>query len=416
MRPRPPPSSSTSSGGPPASGAVPDRWVQRRIGVIWFLLFFNVLAFRPGGVMVLPITQRVGQLLTAASLGVALLLALSLNRHLAVRSNALLALATVLAVTSLVAGVRLTAGGGALIRSFRLSAFLTVLWLLSPWWGRRDMLLARCHYRALLGVSALVLAGVVVAPSQALGHGGAGRLIGVLWPVPAPQVAEYAALAAGMSLVLWLAGRLARTPAFLIAGLGVAMILTSRTRTALIGLVIGVVCAGLTMFRTRRRVRRVVTVSAVAAPLAFLALAPAFLSWFSRDQSSAEITGLTGRMQVWAGLLDAPRSQFNRWFGFGLSDKSFNGLSIDSTWLAAYHDQGLIGVVVVVAMFVVVLVAVAFRPPGPERALATFLAVYCLIASYTEVGLGDASPYLLTMVVAASLLAPERGGRRALPA
>jgi hypothetical protein len=35
----------------------------------------------------------------------------------------------------------------------------------------------------------------------------------------------------------------------------------------------------------------------------------------------------------------------------------------------------------------------------------TFLVVYCAVASYTEVGLGDASPYLLHLVVAASLLA-----------
>jgi hypothetical protein len=58
-------------------------------------------------------------------------------------------------------------------------------------------------------------------------------------------------------------------------------------------------------------------------------------------------------------------------------------------------------------------VAAAFRPPGPERAIAVFLLVYCLVASYTEVGVGDASPYLLSVVVAASLVAP---GRRSLPA
>ena len=38
-----------------------------------------------------------------------------------------------------------------------------------------------------------------------------------------------------------------------------------------------------------------------------------------------------------------------------------------------------------------------------------FLIVYCIVASYTEVGLGDASPYLLNLAVAASLLVP-RGG------
>ncbi|MDQ4033263.1 MAG: O-antigen ligase domain-containing protein, partial [Actinomycetota bacterium] len=44
------------------------------------------------------------------------------------------------------------------------------------------------------------------------------------------------------------------------------------------------------------------------------------------------------------------------------------------------------------------------RPPSPARACAVFLIVYCLIASYTQVGLGDASGYLLHLVVAAALL------------
>ena len=42
---------------------------------------------------------------------------------------------------------------------------------------------------------------------------------------------------------------------------------------------------------------------------------------------------------------------------------------------------------------------------GLRRAVALFLITYCLVASITETGLGDASPYLLELVVAASLLA-----------
>jgi hypothetical protein len=36
--------------------------------------------------------------------------------------------------------------------------------------------------------------------------------------------------------------------------------------------------------------------------------------------------------------------------------------------------------------------------------------VYCLVAAYTEAGLGDASPYLLNLTLAAALLTP--GGSR----
>jgi hypothetical protein len=44
--------------------------------------------------------------------------------------------------------------------------------------------------------------------------------------------------------------------------------------------------------------------------------------------------------------------------------------------------------------------------------VALFLVSYCLVASISETGLGDASPYLLSLVVAASLLAaPGEKGR-----
>jgi hypothetical protein len=65
------------------------------------------------------------------------------------------------------------------------------------------------------------------------------------------------------------------------------------------------------------------------------------------------------------------------------------------------------------------LVAAVRHPRGPQRALALFLVVYCTVASYTEVGLGDASPYLLSIVAAASLVAapavPRRGRDRYPP-
>jgi hypothetical protein len=92
-------------------------------------------------------------------------------------------------------------------------------------------------------------------------------------------------------------------------------------------------------------------------------------------------------------------------FGMGLGDKSFGGLPIDNSWLAVYNEQGLAGVAVVAAVFIVLGGVALLRPPSPERAAAIFLISYCAIASYTEAGLGDASPYLLHLTVAVSLLA-----------
>jgi hypothetical protein len=103
-------------------------------------------------------------------------------------------------------------------------------------------------------------------------------------------------------------------------------------------------------------------------------------------------------------------------FGVGLGDKSFGGLPIDDSWLAVYNEQGLIGVSLV-AVFLLVLGGVALlRPPSLQRACAIFLISYCALASYTEAGLGDASPYLLHLALAASLLmTPAETPSLALP-
>ncbi len=390
-----------------ADAAMADRWLQRRITLIWGLLFFNGLGFI--GASLLPIPKPVAQLFTMGALALAVVLAICLNPRLEIRPNLVLGLATVLAVTATMTSIRGLAGIGAGARSARLLCFVTVLWLLTPWWGRRDMLLARCHFRALVAVSGFVLLGLAVAPGLALSGAGQGRLVSALWPIPAPQVAEYAALAAGMALVLWLSGAMARGPALTVACVGGVMLLASQTRTALLALVAGLFAAGLTSFAFQRRFRKAALVVLALLPVAVVLVGPAFYAWFAREQSAEQLTGLTGRKQVWNALLDAPRPEFNRWFGFGLSDKSFNGLSIDSTWLAAYHDEGLVGVAIVAAIFLFLLVIPAFRPPGPARAVATFLVVYCLVASYTEVGIGDASNYLLALVAAASLVAASDG-------
>jgi hypothetical protein len=100
-------------------------------------------------------------------------------------------------------------------------------------------------------------------------------------------------------------------------------------------------------------------------------------------------------------------------FGMGLSNKSFDGLPIDSNWFASYNDQGLFGVAVCAAILLFLLITAFFQPRGVQRALALFLTTYCLVASFTEVGFTDVSPYLLEVTLAASLLVvPSVAGSR----
>ena len=109
---------------------------------------------------------------------------------------------------------------------------------------------------------------------------------------------------------------------------------------------------------------------------------------------------------VWSLVVTLPRNWFEVLFGFGLSNNSFNGLPIDSNWLATYNDQGVVGIVLCASLLVFLFVAAYFRPRGAPRALALFLVTYCLVASYTETGLSQPSSYLLDLTLAASLLMP----------
>ncbi|MDP9073136.1 MAG: O-antigen ligase domain-containing protein [Actinomycetota bacterium] len=381
--------------------------------MIWLLLFFNGMPAI--GSALVPVPHIALQLLPAAALGLAALLAIQLNRHMLIRPNVVLGLGTLLLAVAFTTSVRGTAGLGAMLRCARFSGFLATLWLLTPWWGRHDMLLLRCHLRALLIVMATIVAGLLVAPSRALGGTQQGRLVGIVWHIPAPQVGQYAAVAAGCAIVGWLSGAIERKYAFPLVVVGVAFIGLSQTRTALLAVCIGIVLAALSLVLARPRVRRVFATVVLVAPLVLFVAAPALALWFHRGQSSSEISALTGRRAVWASVLSQPRSAFNRWLGFGLSDKSANGHPIDDTWLAVYKDEGIVGDVIVGAIFLFVLIAPSFHPPGPQRALALFLVGYCAVASYTEVTLGDATPYLLHIVAAASLIVPAVAGR-AIPA
>ncbi len=132
--------------------------------------------------------------------------------------------------------------------------------------------------------------------------------------------------------------------------------------------------------------------------------AGAATAWLARGQNAAELASLTGRTDFWHLVLNMPRTRFQEIFGFGLSNGTVDGLPIDSNWLLAYLEQGLLGVIICAIMLLFLLVAAFFQPPGTRRALALFLITYCLVASFTQVGFAQPTTYLLELTLAASLL------------
>ena len=382
-----------------------ERSIRRRVGLAWGLLVLNALTYY-GSVLHIP--SAAGKGITQVALPAALIVALTVNRRVLVRPNVFLCLVTLLAMEAIIACLQ-PQHLGTVYRTFRLAEFVAVLWLLTPWWGRRDLLLVRCHIGSLAIVQASVILGLLVAPGHALGG---GRLTGVLWGIPATEVGHYAAVTTGLVVVLWLGGLLpGRATLLAVAVEGIVLIL-SHTRTALIALVVGLVVAGLSLIVARVRVRRFFVTASIIVSIVVVTAAGVLTTWLARGQGTQELTSLTGRTDFWTLVLNLPRTKFQEIMGFGLSNGSVDGLPIDSNWLVAYLQQGLFGVVVCAAMLLFVLVAAFFQPSSTRRALAFFLVTYCLIASFTQVGFATASTYLLELTLAASLLVPSAEGKQ----
>jgi hypothetical protein len=382
-----------------------ERSIRRRVGIAWGLLVLNALTYY-GSIVHVPST--VGKLIQQGALPVALLVALSINRRLIVRPNVFLCLVSLLFIEALVTTLQ-PQYVGTVYRCFRLAEFIIVLWLLSPWWGRRDLLLVRYYLLSLLVALGTVILGLLVVPGHALSG---GRLSGVLWGIPATEVGHYGAVAAGLMIVLWLAGMLRGWIALLAATCGVTLIVLSHTRTALVGLLAGILVASLSLIVIKARARKFFAVASIIVSIGIITAAGVVTNWLARGQNAAELASLTGRTDFWHLVLEMPRTRFEEIFGFGLSNGSINGLPIDSNWLVAYLEQGLIGVIVCAVMWLFLFVAAFFRPAGPRRALALFLITYCLIASFTQVGFAQPTTYLLELTLAASLLVAPVTARR----
>jgi hypothetical protein len=374
---------------------------RRRVQLAWALLVLNVMTFFPGAPHILPIPGSVGKLIAQSALVGALMVALSVNRPVRVRPSVYIFLLMTLAVEALLASIRAEFLFGALFRASRLCGFALVLWLLTPWWIRRDLLLVRTHLMVLWGIVASVVVGLIVAPGLAMTE---NRLGGTLWPIPPTQVGHYSAVAIGLTVVLWMSGLLKRGVALTSVLVSFPVLLLTHTRTALVAMLAGVTIAGLSLFTMRSRVRKAFAVGVVVFTIGALTLSSVVTTWLARGQDSQDLTALTGRRMVWDAILAQPRTLFETLFGFGLSNKSFNGLPIDSNWLGTYYDVGLVGVALTIMLVLFVLIAAWFRPQGPQRALALFLVAYCVVASFTESGLSEASPYLLELTLAASLV------------
>jgi hypothetical protein len=381
----------------------------------WLALFVNVLA--PGGnPTVIPIPRPLFQAVAQGSLVLALAFALLANRRLVVRPNLFMTLLTALALSSLAISLHNQFVVGSVYRGVRLLAFVACLWLLTPWWGRRDLVLLRAHRVAMWAILALVLVGTAIAPGKAFAF--EGRLSGTIWPVPPTQVAHYAAVLFGTSAILWMCRVITGRHALVAVAASTIALIGTHTRTALLGAAIGVALRlGQLVPRPRTRAQGLGLHGGghhrrhggLRAPDRLLALTRS--DGRGRGTVDRAHQGLVRRVRHTPSHHGCP-------VRIGLVKQVFDGLAIDSNWVASYLDQGWFGVVLQAAMLLLLLAMAATHVRGPRRAVALFLVVYGVISSITETGIGDASPYILDLVVAASLLSSRptnRADNRAEP-
>ena len=269
-------------------------------------------------------------------------MAVIVNRRCLVRPSVFLGLISLLVIEAFINSLQ-ARHFGTIYRSFRLGGFVFALWLLSPWWGRRDLLLVRSHVITMTVVLSFTILGLIVSPSQALGG---GRLGGAFWPTPPPQVAEFAAVTLGLVVVMWLAARFSGWGTLFVTCIAVLILYLSHTRTAILALMLGIFVAGLSMISTEARVRKLFVSIGIVATFVAVTLSGVVTTWLLRGQGTQQLTSLTGRTATWLAVVSIPRDLFQVIFGFGLSNKSANGLPVDSNWLASFLDQGVFGVVV----------------------------------------------------------------------
>ncbi|MEV5548329.1 O-antigen ligase domain-containing protein [Streptomyces sp. NPDC052309] len=375
----------------------------KAVGIVWGLLGLNTLG-STGAKTIVALPRSLIQMVTMGALAAAFALALALNPRLRIRASAFVFLLTLLLVPSVISSADLESGLGALFRCARFALFVGTLWLLTRWWDG-SVTFVRYHIRMYFAVLVSVAAGLAISPGAAMPELYGGRLVGALWPLTPPQIGQYTAVIIGLTVLLLLGRRTDGVGAAVVVVPSLVLLALTHTRTATVGLLVGLALAIGSLVLTSAAARRLFAWAVLVATVAAVGFASALRTWFLRGQSQENFTSLTGRAKVWDALLAAPRTTAEQLFGTGLGDKSFGGLPIDNSWLAVYNEQGLTGAAVVAAIILVLGGVALLRPPSLPRACAIFLISYVAISSYTEAGLGDASPYLLHLALAASLLA-----------
>lgn len=261
---------------------------------------------------------------------------------------------------------------------------------------------------ALVGLLAVVTGALKVASSG-------GRLEGGIPPLAANEIALLCGVPALALIWRYLSHRGRRLDVVLILVL-TAAVWASESRTGLAALLVAVVV----MLLQARRMSpgAVVAVLVAAAGVLYVLLATNLLSAYFERSNEGSVATLNSRTIAWNAALDLPQTTVAWWMGGGLALKRipvqgqfWNNQGLDSSWVSAWVQGGLLCVLLLAVWAVCALVG-GGRAPRPYRMLLTAVLTFQIIRSFLESGLVDATPsFLLFMTM--SMLA-EAGSRATL--
>jgi hypothetical protein len=278
----------------------------------------------------------------------------------------------------------------------------TVAFLVSAY-RRLDVVRALC--------AALVLVGLFTALTGAssLAH---GRLTGGVLPVSPNQLA----MMFGFPLVVLTWG-LVYGQRFkfdvLMAPALMALIWLTGSRTGLAAALLGV---GLVIMTARRLPTAVVVGVVAAVPVGvYFLTATGFIAGYIGRGGTSNLSTLSSRTIAWQAAFDAPFEFWTSMFGRGLSAKTV-GVSgtywdtqvLDSSWVSAFVQGGIVGMTLLALWALLTLGATAGLPPR-ERSLWLPLTAFALLWSSTASGLVDA--YVLFVIMFLAAVCSERASR-----
>lgn len=270
--------------------------------------------------------------------------------------------------------------------------------------------------RALFTAMAIVGSTAVVTGALKIASTG-GRLEGGIPPLAANEIALLCGVPALALIWRYLSHR-GRSLDVLLILLLTGAVWASESRTGLAALLV----AATVMVVQARRMSpgAVVAIILVAAGALYVLLTTNLLSAYFERSNEGSVATLNSRTIAWTAALDLPQTAVAWWMGGGLALKRipvqgqfWSNQGLDSSWVSAWVQGGLLCVLLLAVWTVSALVA-AGRTPQPYRMLLTAVLAFQIIRSFLESGLIDATPsFLLFMIM--SMLA-ESGSRSTLVA